>query len=127
MSKNSQIQTIFIKLLEYQQNVKLFHFQTKIYSAHKASDDLYNSLTEQIDKLFEAWQGKTQRIPLLETSHVLLKSFSEREIISYTTTMDNYINKITTQISSKHPELVNILTDIQIALDKFLYLMKFEK
>ena len=39
--------------------VKLFHWKTHSYATHKATDELYSKLNDDIDKFIEVLLGKT--------------------------------------------------------------------
>jgi len=46
------------KFLVLLNTVKLFHWKTTSFAAHKASDELYSSLNSNIDKFVEVLLGK---------------------------------------------------------------------
>ena len=50
MSYLSQVLPV---LLQYQVLLKMYHWQTKSYARHKASDELYDRLTDFIDQFVE--------------------------------------------------------------------------
>ena len=47
-------------LLQYQLLLKMYHWQTHVYARHKASDELYDKLTEFIDHLVEYGSARTR-------------------------------------------------------------------
>lgn len=49
------VQVFFNMLL----NIKLYHWETRIYARHKASCDLHSSLTDLTDKFIEVYMGLT--------------------------------------------------------------------
>ena len=51
------IQVFFHMLL----NIRLYHWETLIFARHKGSGDLYDSLSELIDKFVEVYMGKYTR------------------------------------------------------------------
>ena len=53
--KKSQIVHVFIELLNI---VKLYHWKTTSYAQHKATDELYATLNERVDKFVETMLGK---------------------------------------------------------------------
>ena len=58
-----EITVIFFEMLLM---VKLFHWKTHSYATHKATDELYSKLNEDIDKFIEILLGKTgSRIDLM--------------------------------------------------------------
>ena len=42
---------------QHQLEIKMYHFQTKLYGAHKASDMYHGGFLEKMDKFLEAAQG----------------------------------------------------------------------
>ena len=69
---------ITIKFLEMLMMVKLYHWKTTSYATHKATDELYTSLNENIDKFIEVLLGKAgNRIGLISN-----KSFSLGDVDS---------------------------------------------
>lgn len=45
-------------MLEMLRVVKLFHWNTKSYSQHKATDELYERMNEKLDRFVEVYMGK---------------------------------------------------------------------
>jgi DNA-binding ferritin-like protein len=76
-------QEITVKFMEILMMIKLYHWKTHSYSTHKATDELYSKLNENIDKFMEVLLGKTEirtnlvncrKISLIDlTSHEQLK------------------------------------------------------
>lgn len=114
---------LFCQLIQYHNNLKLFHFQTKSYSAHKASDGLYNDLIGLIDQLFETLQGKVGRLNLSNTP-VYLDKLTTEELIKYTETTISNLRKDTKNL--KETAIRNILDEIVAKLYQFIYLLSFE-
>ena len=50
-----KIVTMFLQMLN---TVKLYHWKTTSYSQHKATDELYSNLNENIDSFVEIMLGK---------------------------------------------------------------------
>lgn len=57
MTASHKASTAIIKLFEVQNQVKIYHFQTKSYARHKASDTLFTSLVTNIDRFGEVLQS----------------------------------------------------------------------
>ena len=58
-----EITIVFFEMLLM---VKLFHWKTHSYATHKATDELYSKLNDDIDKFIEVLLGKTgSRIDLM--------------------------------------------------------------
>ena len=106
------------------EQIKLYHWQTKSYSRHKATDSVIDSLDESIDKYVEVMLGEDGS--RLQFSS--LKCIPTREV---TTTkqmkkladdMKRYL-----EINVTRPDLLNIRDDIINDLNQFLYLLTFKE
>jgi len=119
-------QTLLLRLLEYQANVKLFHFQTKQYGRHKAADDLYHRLTQLIDDYFEAYQGQTRRLPPLQ-GVLRVGTISDSNFAAYTQRFMVLLERTTRSRCQRrsNSDLCNILDEIRAALAQFIYLLSF--
>ena len=123
--KKSHIVRIFLEMLNV---VKLYHWKTKSFSQHKATDELYGKLNEHIDSFVEVLLGKDQsRIKMVEKNIHLMdysnrKDFQSRmfEYRSFLTDMNIYFD------SSRDSDLLNIRDEILGNINQFLYLMTFE-
>ena len=64
--------------------VKLYHWQTRLYSRHKATDDVIKSLDEHIDQFVEVYMGKYGRPKMGgKTATVHVNNLSEKTIINF--------------------------------------------
>ena len=122
----SHIVKIFIEILNM---VKLYHWKTRSYAQHKATDDLYEKMNEHIDKFIEVLLGKDgSRIQMMQTKISLLdphniENFKERifEYREFLVDMNLIFNKTTDS------DLLNIRDEILADINQFLYLLTFNK
>lgn len=119
-----KIGDLLLLFFQYQQSLKIYHFQAKRYAAHKASDKLYGSFTEHLDKFFEVYQGRVGRVPKITKGMVPLKSLTDKEMIGYTKKVVGLLEK--EKKSIKYGELINILEEIIADMQQFLYLLTFK-
>jgi len=126
-AKNDKKSVVVAFFFEMLNTVKLYHWKTRSYAQHKATDELYQNLNENIDKFVEVWLGKEQsrikmmekKIDLIDYSNV--NDFKDRihkyrEIL---TNMNNYFDQ------KKDSDLFSIRDDILVNINQFLYLMSF--
>jgi len=126
INKKSYLVKIFLELLNM---VKLYHWKTRSYSLHKATDELYERLNEHIDKFVEVLLGKDQsRIHMVENRIDLLNvnkksDFQERifEYRAFLTELDIFFGK------KQDTDLLNIRDEVLADINQFLYLMTFDK
>ena len=123
-----QITVVFLEMLMM---VKLFHWKTYSYATHKATDQLYDSLNDNMDKFIEVLLGKTgSRIDLMNNKTITLIDLNSQESLkskimslkSYLVGLDN--NKALSTMSNS--DLFNIRDEILADLNKFLYLLTFK-
>jgi len=128
--KNFQ-KEITVKFLEILLMVKLFHWKTTSFATHKATDELYASLNDNIDKFIEVLLGKSgSRTDLLGHKNIALIDLNSQEqlkgkieaIKGYLVALDS--NKALSTMSNT--DLFNIRDEILGDLNKFLYLLTFK-
>ena len=144
MSKSSSIlekfeQDIVVKFLEILICVKLYHWKTYSYATHKATDDLYSKLNENIDHFVEVLLGKgtssflgkgAERINLTRVKQISLKDFTSVEQLkremedfkSYLVSLD----KMKAMQLMSNTDLLNIRDEIMGNINQFLYLLTFK-
>ena len=123
--KKSHIVRIFLEILN---EVKLYHWKTRSYAQHKATDELYEKLNGHIDTFIEVLLGKDEsRIKMVEKRIELIdysrgSDFKERiyEYREFLIDMSRYFD------SRKDSDLLNIRDEILGDINQFLYLMTFQ-
>jgi DNA-binding ferritin-like protein len=104
--------------------VKLFHWKTHSFATHKATDELYDSLNEHIDKFIEVFLGKSgARINLLDKKSISLVDLSSQA--SLKARIDKF-KQFLERMPDQGTDLMNIRDEILGDLNKFLYLLTFK-
>ena len=124
-------QEITVKFMEILMMIKLYHWKTHSYATHKATDELYSKLNENIDKFMEVLLGKTEirtnllncrKISLIDlTSHEQLKREIEK-CKSYLIDLSENLFLL----KMANTDLLNIRDEILGDLNQFLYLLTFK-
>jgi len=120
----SHIVYIFFEMLN---TVKLYHWKTRSYAQHKATDELYGRLNENIDKFVEVMLGKDEsRIKMMEKKidlgdYVNVGDFKEKmyKYREFLGDLNRHLDE------KKDSDLFSIRDDILVDLNQFLYLMTF--
>jgi len=125
-SVKSQLIEIFLGMLN---TVKLYHWKTYSYAEHKATDDLYESLNEHIDEFVEVALGKDEsRINAMIPT---IRAFNDKKKHDFKTRVYQYrkflISLNDTLDSHEDTDLLSIRDDILGDINKFLYLLTFNK
>jgi len=106
------------------EQIKLYHWQTKVYSRHKATDGVIEALDTSIDKYVEVYMGKYGRMKMNSSnSTVHVSNLSEKSIVKF---IDKCINYLQTTLIKKLKEndtdLINIRDEMLAELNQLLYL-----
>jgi hypothetical protein len=123
-----EITVIFFEMLLM---VKLFHWKTHSYATHKATDELYSKLNEDIDKFIEILLGKTgSRIDLMGHKNIsLIDLNSQEQLKSKIDSFKSYLVGLTNNKalnSMTNTGLLNIRDEIMGDVNQFLYLLTFK-
>ena len=116
-----------MKFLEALNTVKLYHWKTRIYSTHKATDELYAKLNTNIDMFIEILLGKTEsRIDLSCCKTLHLNDLkTEDEMKKYIKNFKNYLLTLNDNKGMKlmaNTDLYNIRDEMLADLNQYLYL-----
>jgi hypothetical protein len=122
---------ITVKFLELLMMIKLFHWKTSSYATHKATDELYSKLNDDIDKFIEVLLGKTGiRTNLLNKHTISLVDLSTTEqMVKKINIYKSYLVGLTNNFfmrSMTNTDLLNIRDEILGDLNQFLYLLTFK-
>lgn len=115
---------IIINLVKIQLQLKILHWQTKSYAAHKAFGKTYEQLDLLIDALVEAHQGKYG--PINFTSPVLeLKNSNDIEVNELLEMSARYISTTVAEelSSAEDTDCANIKDEILAEINKLRYLL----
>jgi len=122
---------ITIKFLEMLLAIKLYHWKTTSYATHKATDELYTKLNENMDSFIEILLGKTQsRIDLLNQKNIKLMDMrSQEEFKKYVVAFKEYLLSLNENKAMKlmnNSDLYNIRDTILGDMNQLLYLLTFK-
>ena len=127
-SLQKEVTIVFMEILMM---VKLYHWKTHSYATHKATDDLYGKLNENIDHFIEVLLGKTgERTELTSQKSIRLMDLTSPESLKREIeTFKGYLvalndNKAMQQMSNT--DLYNIRDEILGDMNQFLYLLSFK-
>jgi hypothetical protein len=122
----SRIVKIFIEMLNM---VKLYHWKTRSFAQHKATDELYDKLNKDIDAFVEIMLGKDEsRIKMLEKRIDLLDESNTREFKKRVYEYREFLIDMSLYFDSKQDsDLLNIRDEILGDINQFLYLLTFDK
>ena len=112
---------IVLSMLSMRNQIKLYHWQTRLFSRHKATDDLVDKLDSNIDTFVEAYMGKYGRPHVVGS--IKLHNYSEVTSKKYVIECRKYLSKILPKkLSTNDTDLLNLRDTILGDLNQVLYL-----
>ena len=104
---------------QHQLTMKMYHFQTKKYGAHKAADAYLVKYTANLDRFMEALQGEDGRLKN-SSIHVNFNVVNDDTIDSHLASMINYLDmKLSHDLAAIRDEMIADLQQLR-------YLLTFE-
>lgn len=114
------------ELLTLQTQLRIFHWQTKSYSAHQALGITYDFLSLKIDEFVEVFMGKNGRISVNKMT-INLEDLSEGNLEVFVDKMIEYLQTtLTDNINETDTDLINIRDEMLASMNKLKYLLTLE-
>ena len=104
---------VFLKIIHV---IKLFHWNTKVFSQHKSTDDLHSKMSELMDSYMEKYMGGQGRVPV--NASIQLKQLTPEEFIREIHRFRFFL----IHLKSASTDLDNIRDEMLGEVDQFLYL-----
>lgn len=109
---------VFLRILNI---IKLYHWNTKVYSKHIATDEIHKSLSGLVDSYVEKYFGEKGRIPVNNT--VSYHTLSDKEFEHEIGVFKDYLIKL----QNPSTDLSNIRDEMLGQVNQFLYLWSFNE
>jgi DNA-binding ferritin-like protein len=118
-TKNNVVET----LLQVLNDVKVYHWNTRSFAQHKATDELYQRLGDNIDKFVEVLLGKQEDRLKLQNLRIL-NTTKINEIKSVMCNFRSYLIAMDKCFDEKSDsDLLSIRDDILTDVNQFMYLL----
>jgi len=106
------------------EQIKLYHWQTRIYSRHKATDNVIEALDKSIDKYVEVYMGKYGRMKMTSsTCSISVKNLSETSVVNFIKRCILYLNtELVKKLKENDTDLINVRDEMLGELNQLLYL-----
>jgi hypothetical protein len=101
--------------------IKLFHWATKSYSAHKALGDLHDLLSDSVDDLVESYVGAAGKQPLGLFEVKTTANTDLKQVIPFL--KSSLANMRRMRKEMKETELQNKVDEMLGTIDRTLYLL----
>lgn len=119
-----QGETILTNLLAYQNQLRIFHWQTKSYSQHKSFGNAYEALDDKIDSFLEVFFGKYGRIQAASMFGIELDNYSPESFNDYNDEFIAFLSdELPGYLAQGDTDLLNIRDDILGLVNRLKYLL----
>ena len=115
-SNSNSNSKLVITFLDFLMLIKLFHWNTHSYSNHKATDELFSSISTHIDSFVEILLGES-RLPIFKIKTYYF-NLNHKDFIQKVNIFKQYL----INLSLKRTELSNIRDEILGDVNQFIYL-----
>lgn len=129
VKKRPMTSRIVYMFLQFLNMIKLYHWKTRSYSQHKATDELYGRLNENIDKFVEVLLGKDQtRIENMEHQLKLINTDNMTDVKECVFEYRAFLTDLNTHFDpKKDSDLLSLRDELLVDVNQFLYLLSFDK
>lgn len=118
---------ILKNIVEFQNQLRILHWQTSSFARHKAYGEIYEELDDLIDKFVEVYQGKYPRIKFENELNIVLRDTEDLDLNQYILQFISVlINDISQQVEEKDSDLFNIRDEILALVHKLKYLLSLK-
>jgi hypothetical protein len=106
------------------EQIKLYHWQTKSYARHKATDGVIDALDKNIDKFVEVYMGKYGRPKMTPRNNTIkIGNLSETSIVKFIKACIRVLQTdLVKGLKPTDTDLMNIRDEMLAELDQLLYL-----
>lgn len=114
-----------IQMMNFQQQVRIFHWQTTSYARHNAWGTIYDNLDDLIDKFVEVCMGKYGRVELSDDISTLkLSNMKELKTNDFINKFIDFLLDLDNQFDTKKDtDVLNIRDEVLAEVNKLKYLL----
>lgn len=119
------MENLVIQLIQYQEQFRILHWQTKSYARHQAYGGVYSAWNDLIDKFVEAHMGKYGRIKV--SGDINISNMSDLQIKEHLEEIEQFLilfNKHYDKV--RDSDLLNIRDELLGEINKLKYLLTLD-
>jgi len=117
-------EALLTSMLQMQQQYRIFHWQTKSYSEHKAFGKIYEALDENIDSFIETFMGKYGRIVTSPELEIEMQNYKDNaSCVAITDIYISFLTGVNSFLKPEDTDLLNIRDTILADLNRLKYLL----
>jgi hypothetical protein len=110
-------------MVQFEQQLRVYHWQTKSYARHMAYGGTYDALSDLIDAFVESYMGKYGRVSInpIQISNMISENDIEVQLTSFMKVMD-----LCTLACKNDTDLLNIKDEMLAQATKLKYLITLQ-
>lgn len=109
-------------LMEFRDQMKLYHWKTKSYARHKASCKFLELFDEKIDRIVETLMGARDK-RVYDAFDLKFENYDDKNIIEYVKNFRDFLQKeFVKLVEKKDTDIINIRDEILGDVNRMLYL-----
>jgi hypothetical protein len=113
--------------LTIQNQMKILHWQTKSYAAHKALGKAYEGLDVLIDNFIETYAGSSPEILNFDVCTIKCQNIDSLDPKSFLESVGSFLSgKLSSSIPEENTDLHNIKDEMIALVNKTKYLLTLE-
>lgn len=126
MSANKNLEVILTEMFSHFVTLKMYHFQTKLYGAHKTSDSYIGDFLATFDKFMEVAQGTFKTVSS-KSLDIKASMVTDATIFDYLDTFIDFLNQFEKLLGKgAYSDLYNIRDELKANANQLKYLLRFE-
>lgn len=116
---------VLTPLVQFQNQLRIFHWQTESYAQHKAFGKAYEELDELVDTFIETLMGKYGKLETEEGKYTLeLTNLKDAKVDSTLEAFLTYLDTFNEELDEKKDsDLLNIRDEIKGEVNRLKYLL----
>jgi hypothetical protein len=122
---------LILSFLTISNQIKLYHWQTKIHPRHVSTDKYFSKINELIDKFIETLIGRiiiekkdlNYRLMLESNNKIILENYNDEDAFTFINNIKSYLEgKILKRIINESTDLQNIRDEMLSETNQLAYL-----
>ena len=114
---SEEYSNLILTFLTISNQIKLYHWQTKIHPRHVATDNYFNKINSLIDKFVETLMGRSiiekrnlnYRLSVIPNNKIILENYDDSDAFIFLNNIKDYLESDTlNDIIKKSTDLQNI-------------------
>jgi DNA-binding ferritin-like protein len=118
------MEQIIIELLTIQNQFRIYHWQTKSFSRHKAFGKIYSNLEDLIDNFVEICMGKHGRPDFTGGVSLLVSDIKELDPVNFSDAVVEFLIDLDNKYDqTKDSDLLNVRDEMMALINRLKYLL----